>query len=436
MIEERVGKILNSSSVNKIIVGVSGGADSVALLRVLHSLNVEILAVHCNFGLRGEESDRDQNFVEGLCTALGVDLDIIRFNVEEYMRSRGVSLEMACRELRYDYFRNMLKVKGYDRIAVAHNSDDNAETVLLNLFRGSGISGLRAMKQDTGEIIRPLLSITRKEIENYLSELKQPYIIDSSNLSSDFRRNFIRNEVLPMIETRWPRVKNSLNKTASIMAEEEEGIDSVVAPLLSSTFLDYETLHSPVKGEWLLRRFVTGKGGSDYIVGEIGRMVKSGDVRIGAKWKTPAGDFIFTRTGLEWVETGDENVVVDFNGLFEWTRYENTPDMLDEIRKERTNTVLWINIDPENLLFRHPKRDDRIRPIGMRGKRKVADVIRECASSEKERRNAIIAEDKITGDVLWIEGMKRSGEHLITNADKSIWKVERKKNKNLKKLGK
>ena len=163
-LENKISESLSRAGIFKVIAGVSGGADSVALLRGLVNIGVDVEVVHCNFHLRGEESERDRKFVEILCSDLGVSLDVVDFDVESYRRVNGGSVEMACRELRYAYFEEKMETLHADRIAVAHNSDDNAETLLLNLFRGAGISGLRAMKPDTGRVVRPLLDISRREI--------------------------------------------------------------------------------------------------------------------------------------------------------------------------------------------------------------------------------------------------------------------------------
>jgi len=184
-LERRVRDVMRGAGVTRVLAGVSGGADSVALLLALRSdPHMELTAVHCNFHLRGEESDRDMLFVEQLSGRLGVPLVTVHFDVPEYIRRNGVSVEMACRDLRYAEFRRIMSQVGAGRIAVAHNADDNAETLLLNLMRGAGVAGLRGMRPDTGEVIRPLLSLSRADIERYLDakgtalchRLNQPFV--------------------------------------------------------------------------------------------------------------------------------------------------------------------------------------------------------------------------------------------------------------------
>ena len=150
----------------KILAAVSGGADSVALLRVLAALGCNCIAAHCNFHLRGDEADRDEAFVRKLCLDIDIELRCTDFDVEAYKKSHGVSTEMACRELRYEWFERQRAALGCSVIAVAHHRDDNIETFFLNLVRGSGITGLAGIKPCNGKIVRPLLGSSRDEIIN------------------------------------------------------------------------------------------------------------------------------------------------------------------------------------------------------------------------------------------------------------------------------
>ena len=154
----------------RVLVTLSGGADSVALLLVLRSLGYDCVAAHCNFHLRGEESMRDEKFVRGLCADLGLQLKVKDFNVKERMKVDGVSVEMACRDLRYEWFEHERQSEQCCNIAVAHHSDDNVETLLLNMLRGTGIAGMAGIKPVNGYIIRPLLCVSRQEIEEFLSD--------------------------------------------------------------------------------------------------------------------------------------------------------------------------------------------------------------------------------------------------------------------------
>lgn len=269
--ENKISSAISRSGVKKVVVGVSGGADSTALLVALCRLGVKAVAVHCNFHLRGEESNRDQAYVEELCSRLGVELLIEDFDVDGYISlNPKTSVEMACRDLRYELFRRLKSEGGYDRIAVAHNSDDNVETLLLNLFRGSGVSGLRGMLPDTGEIIRPLLELSRKDIEAYLSERGESFMIDSTNQCSDYRRNFIRNEVLPLVESRWKGAKNAINTTIENLRSSENVLKWSEEQLIPKTDrLLFTEIESSPDRFWTLYHFAHRYGADRDIVLEM-----------------------------------------------------------------------------------------------------------------------------------------------------------------------
>ena len=199
---------------DKILVALSGGADSVALLRLLLSLGYTCEAAHCNFHLRGAESDRDEHFVRQLCLEHRVTLHTVHFNTEQEAKERHISIEMAARELRYAWFEKTREACSAAVIAVAHHQDDSVETLLLNLIRGTGINGLRGIRPRNGHIVRPLLCLDRKEIVGYLESIGQAYVTDSTNLQDEYTRNKIRLNLLPMMQEINPSVKESILKTA------------------------------------------------------------------------------------------------------------------------------------------------------------------------------------------------------------------------------
>lgn len=205
-----------------VVVGLSGGADSVALLSILVRLGYDCLALHCNFHLRGEESMRDERFAETFArTTLGIPFYKTDFDTEKYASQKHISVEMAARELRYRWFEEMREQLGAQAIAVAHHRDDQAETVLMHLVRGSGIRGLRGMVPKNGYIIRPLLTIGRKEILSWLESEGYTYMTDSTNQSDAYTRNFIRLRILPLLEEINPSAGEAIARSAEHLAEAE-----------------------------------------------------------------------------------------------------------------------------------------------------------------------------------------------------------------------
>lgn len=207
----------------KYIVALSGGADSVSLLFVLkhleHELGIDVEAAHCNFHLRGAESVRDEEFCKQLCERLSVPLHLIHFDTQAYADLHRVSIEMAARDLRYGYFENLRRdIKAQD-ICVAHHRDDSVETVLLNLVRGTGLRGLRGIQPRNGNIIRPLLSLSREDIVQYLDALGESYVTDSTNLHNDVKRNKIRLDVMPLLRELNPSVSQSIFESSLRVGE-------------------------------------------------------------------------------------------------------------------------------------------------------------------------------------------------------------------------
>jgi tRNA(Ile)-lysidine synthase len=211
---------------SKIVLGVSGGPDSVCLLDILDKLskkyNFKLHIAHINYNLRGKDSKKDELFVSELGKKYGIKVSVL---LPKKSQRKG-NLENSLRNIRYAYFEQLRKKMKFDLIAVAHNQDDQAETVLMRIIRGSGLNGLRAMKAKTGSIIRPLLKSSRKEIEAYLKQNKLKYRTDKSNADKKFKRNSVRHGLLPYLEKNYnPRIKNTLSEWSVAVADDYEFIE-------------------------------------------------------------------------------------------------------------------------------------------------------------------------------------------------------------------
>ncbi|HHU26181.1 MAG TPA: tRNA lysidine(34) synthetase TilS [Bacteroidales bacterium] len=206
----------------KVIVGLSGGADSMALIDILTRLGYHCVAAHCNFHLRGPESDRDAGFVKGWCERQDIPLLNIDFDTYRHAQEQKLSIEMAARELRYDWFEAIRQEQGAEAIAVAHHRDDSVETVLLNLIRGTGIKGLTGIPARNGQVVRPLLAVTRTDIEAYMAKRSIPHVTDSTNQEELYVRNLIRLRILPELEKINPKVREAIYRTSRNLAEVEK----------------------------------------------------------------------------------------------------------------------------------------------------------------------------------------------------------------------
>ena len=204
------------------LVALSGGADSVALLRVLVDLGYKVEACHCNFHFRDEETNRDEEFCVRLCNHLQVPIHRAHFDTRTYAELHKISIEMAARELRYGYFENLRKDLDAQGICVAHHRDDQVETVLINLIRGTGIHGLTGMAPRNGYVLRPLLAVSREEIVKYLDFIGQDYVTDSTNMVADIARNKLRLNIIPLLHDINPSASENIAITASRLSSAED----------------------------------------------------------------------------------------------------------------------------------------------------------------------------------------------------------------------
>jgi tRNA(Ile)-lysidine synthase len=264
-----------------VVVGLSGGADSVVLLYLLHRLGYECVAAHCNFHLRGEESARDEAFARQLAASLDISFYKQDFDTYAIAKERGISIEMAARDLRYAWFEVLRKNLRADAIAVAHHKDDSIETLLLNLIRGTGIKGLTGIKPQTGCVVRPLLCVSKQEILRFAEKKELAFITDSSNLQDEFTRNKIRNQILPLLETINPAVREALTQTMNNLDEAVKIYDAEIEKACQHVFdkekgsIDMGRLKSFPSPESVLFELLKAYGFGKEVVREIHRAIDS-----------------------------------------------------------------------------------------------------------------------------------------------------------------
>lgn len=218
----------------KVVVTCSGGADSIFLLHILNKLGFDCIVAHCNFHLRGDESDRDEHFVREFCKRESLTLLVQHFDTKQFALKNKLSIEMAARDLRYTWFEEIRKEYSAGAIAVAHHSDDSIETILLNMLRGTGLKGICGIRPKNGYIVRPLLCVNRKEIENYLHEQGIEYIVDSTNLENEYTRNKIRNIIMPILREINPQIDSVMLSNAENFSAAENIYKEVIEKEKSS----------------------------------------------------------------------------------------------------------------------------------------------------------------------------------------------------------
>lgn len=205
---------------DRILVAVSGGLDSMVLLHMLKRLDIEVAAAHCNFQLRGRDSDEDEEFVRMHCRKIDVPFFCKRFETNNYATENQLSIQMAARELRYTWFEELIEGKGFTKLTTAHHFNDSIETMMLNWVRGAGIEGLKGIPTKRGKIIRPLLFATREEIINYAADHQIAWREDISNQTDDYQRNFIRHQVIPQLKRINISLENTIRESVSKVEDE------------------------------------------------------------------------------------------------------------------------------------------------------------------------------------------------------------------------
>ena len=398
---------------DKVLVALSGGADSVALLCLLQEEGMACEAAHCNFHLRGEESDRDEAFVRALCQERGVTLHVTHFDTKLYAHAHGLSIEMAARELRYAWFEEVREKCQAAVIAVAHHRDDDVETLLLNLIRGTGIQGLRGIRPKNGRVVRPLLCLSREELTAYLERLQQPYVTDSTNLEDTYTRNKIRLNLLPLLEEINPSVRQSILSTAHHLNEAaavyERGIEEGKRRVTVEGGIHLPTLLHEPSPEALLFELLHPKGFSASQIRDMLQVApqESGRQFLGEGWRVVTHRDLLS---LEPLNTPSlpptlHHSTANFTPDFQIPR-EAGVACLDESKLKAPLTLrLW-------------QRGDWFIPFGMRGRKLVSDFLtdRKLSLAEKERQWVLCCGEEIC----WVVGQRIDNRFRIDGQTRQV----------------
>ncbi len=418
------------ASGQKVLIALSGGADSVALLITLHKLGYRCEAIHCNFHLRGEESNRDEDFVRTLCKKYQVPLFVINFDTVSYAHSKGISIEMAARELRYNAFEQHRAKIGADVIAVAHHRDDSAETLLLNLLRGTGIKGLHGIQPRNKNIVRPLLCVNRGEILEYLQWRGESYVTDSTNLETDFTRNKIRLEILPLMQQINPSAAESIAQTAERVSEAEKvyakAIADGIARVKNGNTIDIDRLKEEPSPQAVLYEILQPlaynsaqiKEITEAIHGDSGRTFRSG------RWEVikDRSTLIITTADREGMQPME--ILPDCETATEQGVLACTMQSFDgKIKKDKKHATIDATRVKQPLILRQWQQGDRFTPFGMRGSKLLSDYMtdRKMNIIEKERQLVVTDAD---GKIVWIVGERLAAHCATDNNTKTVIQLE------------
>ncbi|HIU55239.1 MAG TPA: tRNA lysidine(34) synthetase TilS [Candidatus Gallibacteroides avistercoris] len=420
-----------------IIVGFSGGADSVMLLHYLHTHGYNCIAAHCNFSLRGAESIRDYQFAKEFTQKHNIPFLSIVFNTLQYASEQKLSIEMACRELRYNWFEKLRLQYQAEAIAVAHHKNDSIETFFLNLIRGTGINGLTGIKSRNGYIVRPLLCIGRNEILYYIKSEKLSYITDSTNEETIYTRNKIRLEIIPLLQSINPAYANCISRTMENLRQTElvynEAIAEQEKKLVKESdekhYLSIPELLSLSYPETFLYEWLKKYGFSPLICQQIFITTKSeisGQIFYSEKYRVikDRTSVILSRKShkdisLTTIEKYQKQITAPLHLTFEYI--ENSHSF--QINPDKN----WAYFDTRDLnyplIIRHWETGDSFTPFGMNGKKKISDYFSDHKYSLIEKENAYLL---CSGDdIIWLIGERSSNKYRITKETKEILIVKK-----------
>lgn len=415
----------------KLFLAVSGGLDSMVLLHLLQQLPYEIAVLHCNFQLRGLESFGDQNFIQDYCDQNKIPVFVTQFDTEAFAKDYKLSIQVAARELRYSWFYELLEEKNFDYIATAHHADDNLETFIINLTRGTGLDGLTGIPEENDKIIRPLLPFSREEILKYAEENKIEWREDSSNASNKYLRNKIRHDLVPILKEINPNFLTAFQKTQSYLQESKEMVEDASIMIYQQVakeagddiHFDLNQLKKLPNYKSYLYQWLNEFGFSawndiyDLVEGQSGKQVLSEEFRLLKNRETLILSPILETAEKEefQIEANDTEVNFPLNLRL---------CQVDDITIDSNRAIF---VDAEKIRFplilRKWNEGDVFQPFGMHGKsKKVSKLF-------KDEKLSLIEKEKIwilssDNQIVWVVGIRQDERFKIKNTTNKILKIE------------
>lgn len=415
----------------KLFLAVSGGLDSMVLLHLFKQLPFEIAVLHCNFQLRGLESFGDQEFIQKYCKENNIAFFTTHFDTEAFAKDYKLSTQVAARELRYNWFYELLEEENFDYILTAHHADDNLETFIINLTRGTGLEGLTGIPEQNDKIIRPLLPFSREEILKYAEENKIEWREDSSNASTKYLRNKIRHNLVPVLKEINPNFLDAFQKTQSFLQESKEMVEDASIMIYQQVakeagddiHFDLNQLKKLPNYKSYLYQWLNEFGFSawndiyDLVEGQSGKQIFSDDFRLLKNRETMILSPFSEPSEEEAYQINENDSEVNFPLKMTLCNVGHTT--FD------SNRVIFVDADKIQfpLLLRKWKEGDVFQPFGMKGKsKKVSKLFKDEKLSliEKEKTWLLCSNEQI----IWVVGIRQDERFRIKNTTNKILKIE------------
>lgn len=443
-LKDKVSKFIENNTLlksgDKVLVALSGGADSVFLIKMLCDLGYECEAAHCNFHLRGKESQRDEDFVRELCRSLNVRLHTKDFNTAIYATDKGISIEMAARELRYAFFEQLAEEYGAQAIAVGHHRDDNVETLLLNIVRGTGIRGVRGIQPRNGKIIRPLLCLSHEDITSHLERIGMEYVTDSSNKLDVYSRNKIRLNVMPILSTVNFAASENIAMTIDNLGEAckiyENAVKESIAKCLTvvgnTQVVDIKTLLCEVSPRSILHEILSPLGFTNAQVFDILRAAEGGEPgrMFGAKqWR-----LLIDRGQIIIAPQPDESADIEYKFRFAshsgcmrfdgfgLIRYNIVDNVNLEFKTDKNFAYFDVDKMHGPLTIRTVQQGDSFTPFGLKGTKLLSDFMTDIKLNRFEKENQKVMCD--ANQIAWVIGKRSSDIFRVDETTKKVLILE------------
>ena len=447
-IEQKVIKFIDSKKLidkgDRILVGLSGGPDSVFLLNLLAKykkrFGIELFALHVNHGLRGKKAAEDEKFCYFFCKKLEVEFFAVRKHVKSYSLKHKVSIEEAGREVRYNQLSVFAKKLNCTKIATAHNSDDNAETVLLNLIKGTGLRGISGIPFIRGNIIRPVLGLKKEEILDYLEFFGIEFMTDESNYSNEYERNFLRNEIIPLIKERLnPSLEETILKSSEIFRKDYSIIKMITENSLQNCckFSKNELrikieslgkLESGLKAELiktaLERNFSVQFSFNDVeklidlSIKDAGSKVELSNNLIGVNERVDI--LIRLNSAVKKFKARELKIgeKTQINGKSLFLKIKNSPiEYSADKLKEYVSGDNLVN----NFIVRRWKSGDRFYPLGLKGSKKISDFLNEQKISPSHKKEQLVLTNN--NEIVWVIGLRIDERFKVTSKTKKVYEL-------------
>jgi len=415
---------------NRILLAVSGGKDSVLMLHLFKAIGVNIGVAHCNFNLRADEAQRDEHFVALLASNLGLPFYVTHFETKKYAARHKISTQMAARELRYNWFEEIRSAEGYDYIALAQHQNDAVETVLINLVRGTGISGLHGILPKRDKLIRPLLFLNRQQVNEIVAKNNIGFVEDSSNLSTNYTRNKLRLQVVPHLQEINPYLEKTFTENIGRFAEIETFLnlevqkwrDKILDKRADGIYIDLKDIASLNPQKLLLYELLKPFGFSENVVQEILDSLKA---LSGTHFFSVSHQAIINRNNLVIVAKDAVVIANQFihpdTASIVFKNNEITMAFSSDVKFDGDAARAFVNADKliYPLVLRSWQNGDKFIPLGMRNAKKVSDYfIDEKLPLHLKSTTPILVNGN--GEIVWIAGMRQDNRYKLTPATKKV----------------